>query len=555
MAPLTPDHHFYIDQGANAHVRLVLHRGRPEARRGRPARPARRRDVPALQRAARASSASADAIDARAIVAGRRAEREAAARAPSARLGRHGDAVAARVPVPRQLGLPGPLPPDASPTTRRIITGIAGSPGVVEGIARVVRTVDEFDEVRDGDILVCQMTNPAWVVLFTKIAGLVTDTGGTTSHPAVLAREFGIPAVIGTSVATQRIATGDRIRVDGTAGRVEILRGEPAEAAARPGVRDRALRAAAWPSPESISRSVLADQVKDRILEDILNGHHPPDSRIIETQVARELGTSQAPVREALRGLEALGVVEITPFRGARVRRPSRREILEAYAVRSTLESLGGPAGRAAHDRRRPRRARRPPRGDASGGPRGRRPRPGRGRCALPRADRRARRQRHAREGLALARAVLADLSHPGRSPAPTRSGRPTSMPRSSRRSSAATPTRSSTALAAALRRGQRRTWRAAGRTTDRRPSSIIREREGAHERHPPAVRGVLGRAGAAPDRRARHGAAEPRPRRHELPGLPAGRRPDRARGDPRRARHRLAARTIRKASPTTAAG
>ena len=89
-----------------------------------------------------------------------------------------------------------------------------------------------------------------------------------------------------------------------------------------------------------VSRSVLADQVKDRILEGILNGHHPPDSRIVETKVARELGTSQAPVREALRGLEALGVVEITPFRGARVRRPSRREIIEAYAVRSTLEAL-----------------------------------------------------------------------------------------------------------------------------------------------------------------------------------------------------------------------
>ena len=90
-----------------------------------------------------------------------------------------------------------------------------------------------------------------------------------------------------------------------------------------------------------IPRSVLADQVKDRLLEGILTGHYPPDSRIVETQVARELGTSQAPVREALRGLEALGVVEITPFRGARVRRPSRREIIEAYAVRSTLETLG----------------------------------------------------------------------------------------------------------------------------------------------------------------------------------------------------------------------
>lgn len=90
----------------------------------------------------------------------------------------------------------------------------------------------------------------------------------------------------------------------------------------------------------ALSRSVLADQVKERILEGIVNGQYPPDSRIVETQVARELGTSQAPVREALRGLEAIGVVEIEPFRGARVRRPSKREILEAYAVRSSLETL-----------------------------------------------------------------------------------------------------------------------------------------------------------------------------------------------------------------------
>ncbi len=87
-------------------------------------------------------------------------------------------------------------------------------------------------------------------------------------------------------------------------------------------------------------RIVLADQVKERILEGILEGRYALDSRIVETQVARELGTSQAPVREALRGLEALGVVEITPFRGARARRPTRREILEAYVVRSTLETL-----------------------------------------------------------------------------------------------------------------------------------------------------------------------------------------------------------------------
>ncbi len=97
--------------------------------------------------------------------------------------------------------------------------------------------------------------------------------------------------------------------------------------------------------PELISRSVLADQVKDRLLQDILAGRYPPDSRIVETSLARELGVSQAPVREALRGLEALGVVEILPFRGARIRRPSTEELLEAYAVRYELEALGARLG------------------------------------------------------------------------------------------------------------------------------------------------------------------------------------------------------------------
>lgn len=89
-----------------------------------------------------------------------------------------------------------------------------------------------------------------------------------------------------------------------------------------------------------ITREVLADQVKDRLLQAIVVGRYGPDSRIVETRVAREYGTSQAPVREALRGLEALGLVEITPFRGARVRRPSTKELVEAYAVRAELECL-----------------------------------------------------------------------------------------------------------------------------------------------------------------------------------------------------------------------
>src|SRR5512132_435842 len=95
-------------------------------------------------------------------------------------------------------------------------------------------------------------------------------------------------------------------------------------------------------SPDrEILRSVLSDQIKNRLLQGIMAGRYPPGSRIVETRAAREYGTSQAPVREALRDLEGLGVVEIHAFRGARVRHPSRAELLEAYAVRCELEALG----------------------------------------------------------------------------------------------------------------------------------------------------------------------------------------------------------------------
>ncbi|HSK52231.1 MAG TPA: PEP-utilizing enzyme [Clostridia bacterium] len=229
MAPLTPDHHFYIDQGANAHVRLVLLAiGRKLVEAGRLDRPD---DVMFLRyNELRMLIGDPEALDARATVAQRRAERDAAAKVhPRNWVG---------TVTPSQLAFPYLVnwgyperfyQGEAAPgQDDRRITGIAGSPGVAEGIARVVRTIDEFDDVADGDILVCQMTNPAWVVLFTKIAALVTDTGGTTSHPAVLSREFGIPAVVGTSIATHKIQTGDRIRVDGSTGVVELLADERA---------------------------------------------------------------------------------------------------------------------------------------------------------------------------------------------------------------------------------------------------------------------------------------------------------------------------------------
>jgi phosphohistidine swiveling domain-containing protein len=226
MAPLTPDHHFYIDQGANAHLRLVLLAvGEKLVEAGRLDEPD---DVLFLRyNELRMLIGAADAVDARALVAQRRAERDAAKRIRPRNW--VGTVTPSQLAFPYLVnwGYPERFLQEAegagTPADDGRVTGIAGSPGVVEGTARVVMTVDEFDQVRDGDILVCQMTNPAWVVLFTKIAALVTDTGGVTSHPAVLSREFGIPAVIGTSVATHRIATGDRLRVDGSNGVVEIL--------------------------------------------------------------------------------------------------------------------------------------------------------------------------------------------------------------------------------------------------------------------------------------------------------------------------------------------
>ena len=100
---------------------------------------------------------------------------------------------------------------------------------------------------------------------------------------------------------------------------------------------------------ESLDKGVLSERVKDRILQWILEGELAPGSRIVETRIARDLGTSQTPVREALRDLATLGFVEIEPYRGSRVRRPSKRELIDAIVVRAELEAL---AGRLAAERR-----------------------------------------------------------------------------------------------------------------------------------------------------------------------------------------------------------
>jgi pyruvate,water dikinase len=94
---------------------------------------------------------------------------------------------------------------------------------VVEGVARVVKTVRELADVRDGEILVCSITSPAWAPIFTKVKGVVTDIGGVMSHAAIVCREYGLPAVVGTGHATSQIRTGQLVSIDGSAGTVTIL--------------------------------------------------------------------------------------------------------------------------------------------------------------------------------------------------------------------------------------------------------------------------------------------------------------------------------------------
>jgi pyruvate, water dikinase len=103
------------------------------------------------------------------------------------------------------------------------LNGAAASPGAVEGVARVVRSMEQIGDVRDGEILVCGSTSPAWAPIFSKITATVTDVGGVMSHAAIVCREYGLPAVVGTGRATSQIETGQTIRVDGSEGVVTVL--------------------------------------------------------------------------------------------------------------------------------------------------------------------------------------------------------------------------------------------------------------------------------------------------------------------------------------------
>lgn len=223
MNPLTPDHHFYIDQGTNARVRLVLIAIGNKLVEAGVLRDAE--DVMYLRyNELRAVMAGAFPGDPAELVSDRRDAREDSYEIrPRDWVGTATEEALA-FPYLSLWAFPEKLerkPPESA----NLIAGLPASSGVVEGTARVVLSPEEFDQVEKREIIVCRMTSPAWVVLFTRIGGLVTDAGGMASHPAVVSREFSIPAVVGTSDATRRIKTGDRIRVNGSTGQVEILEG------------------------------------------------------------------------------------------------------------------------------------------------------------------------------------------------------------------------------------------------------------------------------------------------------------------------------------------
>ncbi|HEY3249437.1 MAG TPA: PEP-utilizing enzyme [bacterium] len=212
VGPLTEGHNYWLDRMMHAHLHRFARRvGRRLTAAGVVAD---YRDIFFLQ-AAEVSIALREPVDLSPLVD----ERTAAHHRWS------------RIRPPKRLGAP-PAPATAgdrfdAPTPvqsdDRLLRGVGASIGSGRGPVRIVHSPDDFERVQQGDVLVCPSANPSWVPLYGIIAGLITDTGGALSHAAVVAREFGVPAVVGTGDATQRLRDGQRVEVNGLTGEVFII--------------------------------------------------------------------------------------------------------------------------------------------------------------------------------------------------------------------------------------------------------------------------------------------------------------------------------------------
>ena len=242
------------------------------------------------------------------------------------------------------------LPAASETQTGRVIRGIGGSAGKVTGPARVLSGPADFDQMRPGDILVAQITTPAWTTLFAMAGGVVTDVGGPLSHSSIVAREYGIPAVLGTGVATRRITSGEQITVDGDAGTVTL-----SEGAGRPGSRSRPGRGAGWAYLAAAVAAVLArprpSTPAQRDRRQNLRSETPPRPTGLGTGRAKRWNGAMSTVRVSPRAEEARAdvVVGIGPIsfddvvavarHGARVR-ISEHALSEVRRTRAVIEAL-----------------------------------------------------------------------------------------------------------------------------------------------------------------------------------------------------------------------